>query len=51
MQAVVKTPRIKISVRGAAIPSRSMDVFKEEYGPELNLIEDDGDNLVDVFEM
>ena len=50
MQAVVKTPRIEISVRGAAIPPRLMDVLKEEYGPELSLVEDDGDNLVDAFE-
>ena len=50
MQAVVKTPCIEISVRGAAIPPRLMDVLKEEYGPELNLVEDDGDNLVDAFE-
>ncbi|MDP1993344.1 MAG: helix-turn-helix transcriptional regulator [Syntrophales bacterium] len=27
-----------------------MDVLKEEYGPELSLVEDDRDNLVDVFE-
>ncbi len=50
MQAVVKTPRIEISVRGAAIPPRLMDVLKEEYGPELSLVEDDGDDLVDAFE-
>ena len=50
MQAVVKTPLIEISVRGAAIPPRLMDVLKEEYGPELSLVEDDGDNLVDAFE-
>jgi DNA-binding XRE family transcriptional regulator len=50
MQAVVKTPRIEISVRGAAIPPRLMDVLKEEYGPELSLVEDDGDHLVDAFE-
>jgi len=50
MQAVVKTPRIEISVRGAAIPPRLIDVLKEEYGPELSLVEDDGDNLVDAFE-
>src|SRR4030042_4934726 len=50
MQAVVKTPRIEISIRGAAIPPKLMDVLKEEYGPELNLVEDDGDNLVDAFE-
>jgi DNA-binding XRE family transcriptional regulator len=50
MQAVVKTPRIEISVRGTAIPPRLMDVLREEYGPELSLVEDDGDDLVDVFE-
>jgi DNA-binding XRE family transcriptional regulator len=50
MQAVVKTPRIEISVRGKAIPSRLMDVLKEEYGPELSLVEDEGDDLVDAFE-
>jgi len=50
MQAVVKTPHIEISVRGAAIPPKLMDVLREEYGPELSLVEDDGDELVDVFE-
>jgi len=50
MQAVVKTPHIEISVRGAAIPPKLMDVLKEEYGQELSLVEDDGDELVDVFE-
>jgi len=50
MQVVVKTPRIEISVRSAAIPPRLMDVLKEEYGPELSLVEDDGDDLVDAFE-
>lgn len=50
MQAVVKTPRIEISVKGAEIPPKLMDVLKEEYGPELSLVEDDGDELVDAFE-
>ena len=50
MQAVVKTPHIEISVRGAAIPPKLMDVLKEEYGQELSLVDDDGDELVDVFE-
>ena len=50
MQAVVKTPHIEISVRGAAIPPKLMDVLKEEYGQELSLVEDDGDEIVDVFE-
>ena len=50
MQAVVKTPHIEISVRGAAIPPKLMEVLKEEYGQELNLVADDGDELVNVFE-
>jgi plasmid maintenance system antidote protein VapI len=50
MQAVVKTPHIEISIRGAAIPAKLMSVLKEEYGQELSLVEDDGDELVDVFE-
>jgi DNA-binding XRE family transcriptional regulator len=50
MQAVVKTPHIEISVRGAAIPPKLMDFLKEEYGQELSLVEDDGDELVDIFE-
>jgi len=50
MQAVVKTPRIEITIRGAAIPPKLMDVLKKEYGAELSLIDDDGDELVDAFE-
>ena len=50
MQAVVKTPHIEISVRGAAIPPKLMNVLREEYGQELSLVEDDGDELVDIFE-
>jgi hypothetical protein len=49
MQAVVKTPRIEISVKGTAILPRLMEVLKEEYGLELSLVEDDGDDLVDAF--
>jgi DNA-binding XRE family transcriptional regulator len=50
MQAVVKTPHIEISIRGTLIPTKLIDVLKEEYGQELNLVDDDGDELVDVFE-
>jgi DNA-binding XRE family transcriptional regulator len=50
MQAVVKTPRIEISIKGVVIPPKLIDVLKEEYGQDLNLVEDDGDELVDVFE-
>jgi len=47
---VVKTRHIEISVKGTAIATRLMDVLKEEYGPELSLVENDGDDLVDAFQ-
>ena len=50
MQAVVKTPHIEISVKGAEIPPKLMKVLKEEYGKELNLVMDGEDELVNVFE-
>jgi plasmid maintenance system antidote protein VapI len=50
MQAVVKTPHIEISVKGATIPPKLIDVLKEEYGRHLNLVADDGDELVNVFD-
>jgi len=50
MQAVVKTPRIEISVKGTAIPPRLIEVLKEVYGPEISLVEDHGDDLVDAFD-
>jgi len=46
----VKTPHIEISVKGAKIPPKLMKVLEEEYGQELNLVTDDGDELVNVFE-
>ena len=50
MQAVVKTPHIEISVKGAEIPPKLMKVLEEEYGQELNLVMDDGDELINVLE-
>ena len=50
MQAVVKTPHIEISVKGAKIPPKLMKLLKEEYGKELNLVMDGEDELVNVFE-
>ena len=50
MQAVVKTPRIDISIRGAAIPPKLLDVLREEYGAALQLAEESGEELVDAFE-
>jgi DNA-binding XRE family transcriptional regulator len=46
MQAVVRTPRIEISVKGIEIPARLLLVLKEEYGDGLKLVEDDDDDLV-----
>ena len=50
MQAVVKTPHIEISVKGETIPPKLIDVLKEEYGRQLNLVANDGDELVNVFD-
>ncbi len=50
MQAVVKTPRIDISIRGAAIPPKLLHVLREEYGAALQLEEEGGEELVDAFE-
>jgi|WetSurMetagenome_2_1015567.scaffolds.fasta_scaffold144946_2 plasmid maintenance system antidote protein VapI len=50
MQAVVKTPHIEISVKGATIPPRLMKVLKEEYGKDLNLVENDEEKLVNIFD-
>ena len=50
MQVVVKTPRIEINIKGIQIPARLMEVLKEEYGHDLNLVKSDEDEVVDVFE-
>jgi len=49
MQAVVKTPRIEINIKGE-IPSKLLSVLQEEYGEAVALVEEDDDELVDVFE-
>ena len=48
MQAVVKTPHIRIQIRGS-IPSRLIDVLKDEYGKRVKLFEDAEDEKVDIF--
>lgn len=50
MQAVVKTPHIEISVKGAEIPPKIINVLKEEYGRKLKLVKDEGEELINVFE-
>ena len=48
MQAVVKTPRIEILIKGE-IPERLISVLNEEYGEQVRLSEDNGGELVDIF--
>ncbi len=49
MQAVVKTPRIEIFIKGE-IPARLLSVLNEEYGGQVRLSKDKDDELVDIFE-
>ena len=49
MLAVVKTPRIKIEIKGR-ISKKLLDVLKEEYGSEVQLVPDEEDEKLDVFE-
>ena len=49
MQAHVKTPHIKIDIKGE-IPAKLLSVLKEVYGKKVKLVKDSGDELVDVFE-
>ena len=49
MLAVVKTPRTRIEIRGK-ISKRLLDVLKEEYGSEVQIIPDDEDEKIDIFE-
>ena len=45
MQAVVKTPRIEINIKGE-IPDRLMSALKEEYGEQIQLLEDNDEEAV-----
>lgn len=49
MLAVVKTPHIKIHIKGK-IPSRIVTVLKKEYGDKVKLTEEEDDELIDVFQ-
>ena len=49
MQAVVKTPRIEIHIKGK-IPKRLLSVLKEEYGDRVRVSEDDDTETVSIFE-
>jgi DNA-binding XRE family transcriptional regulator len=48
MLAVVKTPHINVQIQGR-IPSRLIDVLRDEYGKRFRLIKEEDDQLVDVF--
>ena len=49
MQAVVKTPRIEINIKGE-IPGKLMTVLEEEFGEQVELLEENDEEKVDVFE-
>jgi DNA-binding XRE family transcriptional regulator len=49
MQAVVKTPHIEVSIKGM-IPQKLISLLKEEYGEEVKVIDNDDDQLINVFE-
>ena len=49
MQARVKTPHIKIDMKGDINP-KVLSVLKEVYGKKVKLIKENDDELVDVFD-
>ena len=49
MQAVVKTPRIELQIQGD-IPPKLISVLQEEFGDDLRLEGEQGDEIVPVFE-
>jgi DNA-binding XRE family transcriptional regulator len=49
MLAVVKTPSIKIQIKGK-IPSKLITLLKDEYGRKVKLIDDDIEEKIDVFD-
>jgi DNA-binding XRE family transcriptional regulator len=49
MQAHVKTPRIKINIKGEIHP-KVLSVLKEVYGKKVKLIKDNDEELIDVFD-
>ena len=48
MQAVVKTPHIKINVQGDIIPAKLIFLLKEEYGNKVKFLEEENDKLVNA---
>ena len=50
MQAVVKTRHIEIMVKGNNVPPKILSVLKKEYGKKLHIIDENEEELVNVFE-
>ncbi len=48
MQAVVKTPRIELKIKGEISP-KLIAVLEEEFGSELLLEEEQEDEMVNIF--
>ncbi len=48
MLAVVRTPRIKIEIKGT-ISKKLLDVLREEYGSAVQLIPDEEEEKMNVF--
>ncbi len=48
MQAVVKTPRIEVNIKGELSP-KLIAVLEEEFGKELLLTEESDEETVDIF--
>lgn len=49
MQAVVRTPRIEIGVRGQ-IPPKLLSVLEEEFADTIQLSDEGDEELIDVFQ-
>ena len=49
MQAVVKTRRIEVNIKGE-IPPKLISLLEEEFGDSLQLAEDNDEEKVNIFE-
>lgn len=49
MLAVVKTPHIEIKIEGR-ISKKLLNILKEEYGSDVQLVPQEEDEKIDVFE-
>ena len=48
MQAVVKTPRIEVNIKGEISP-KLISVLEEEFGKDLLLAEENDEDTMDIF--